>query len=394
MPHPRLEQNTIRATYRIVTPMFCGGAKQQQAEFRLASFKGVLRFWWRTLMWGRAKDCRDLCVQEAALFGASNENIGQSKVRLRIVDQRLAAPVEDGQVFEAGRLSGAHYLGYGVMEAFASATKKTQAGQLTRSMIPSGTFGVECLLSPGLSPDQREAVVNALVLVGTVGGLGSKSRKGYGSLTLTQLTVGGQTRSLAIDPADQLTGLVKNRHPGLPEWTAWSRESRVVTVSAKNASAVQVLDLLGREQVFFRSWGNHGKVLGQPSERNFPLDHDLSKGQHVDIDYPKRVVFGLPHNYGKGKEVGPASTKFDRRASPLFLHVHQTADDSPVTGVVTFLPARFLPQGERIRAFNRVRPINESASFWEPIHGYLDRLVGKPQATAKKTELQGREVPL
>ena len=39
-------QHTIQATYRIVTPMFCGGA-EQQAEFRLASFKGVLRFWWR-----------------------------------------------------------------------------------------------------------------------------------------------------------------------------------------------------------------------------------------------------------------------------------------------------------------------------------------------------------
>lgn len=393
MPNPKLEQNTIRATYRIVTPMFCGGA-EQQAEFRLASFKGVLRFWWRALMWGRAKDCGDLCVQEAALFGASDEGVGQSKVRLRIVDQRLAASMEVGQVFEAGRLSGAHYLGYGVMEAFASATKGTQAGQLTRSMIPSGTFGVECLLSPRLSLDQREAVINALILVGTVGGLGSKSRKGYGSLTLTQLTVGGQSKSLPADPADQLKGLVKNLHPGLPEWTAWSRDSRVVTVSAKGASAVQVLDMLGREQVFFRSWGNRGKVLGQPSEQNFPLDHHLSKGQHVDIDYPKRVVFGLPHNYGKGQDIGPASKKLDRRASPLFLHVHQTADGSPATGVLTFLPARFLPLGVQIRAFNRDRPINESEPFWEPIHGYLNRLVGTSSATKKKTELEGQEVPL
>ena len=32
MPNPKLEQNTIRATYRIVTPMFCGGAEQQDAR--------------------------------------------------------------------------------------------------------------------------------------------------------------------------------------------------------------------------------------------------------------------------------------------------------------------------------------------------------------------------
>ena len=384
MANPCVER-TILATYRIVTPMFCGGA-EQQAEFRLASFKGVLRFWWRALMWGRAKDCKDLCVQEAALFGASDESIGQSKVRLRIVDQRLAASVGVGQVFEGGRLNGAQYLGYGVMNP--------QSGELKRSMIPSGTFGVECLLSPRLSLDQRESVMNALILVGTVGGLGSKSRKGYGSMTLTQLMIGGQTRSLPIGPADQLRGLVKNLHPGLPEWTAWSRDSRVVTVSAKGASAVQVLDMLGREQVFFRSWGRQGRVLGGDSERNFTPDHDLSKGLPAAIDYPKRVVFGLPHNYGRGQDVGPASRKFDRRASPMFLHVHQTADGSPVTGVVTFLPARFLPQGEQIRAFNRDRPIHESEPFWEPIHGYLNRLVGTSSATKKKTDLEGQEVPL
>lgn len=38
MPNPTLEQNTIRVTYRIVTPMFCGGA-EQWPEFRLASFR-------------------------------------------------------------------------------------------------------------------------------------------------------------------------------------------------------------------------------------------------------------------------------------------------------------------------------------------------------------------
>ena len=46
MTTDRIEKNLIRATYRITTPMFCGGA-EQQAEFRLPSFKGVLRFWWR-----------------------------------------------------------------------------------------------------------------------------------------------------------------------------------------------------------------------------------------------------------------------------------------------------------------------------------------------------------
>ena len=41
--------------YRIVTPMFLGGEAQQAdpTQFRNASFKGALRFWWRALNWGR-----------------------------------------------------------------------------------------------------------------------------------------------------------------------------------------------------------------------------------------------------------------------------------------------------------------------------------------------------
>ncbi|HPU57120.1 MAG TPA: type III-B CRISPR module RAMP protein Cmr1, partial [Verrucomicrobiota bacterium] len=45
---------TLTATYRIVTPMFLGGANpESQAELRISSIKGALRFWWRALMWGR-----------------------------------------------------------------------------------------------------------------------------------------------------------------------------------------------------------------------------------------------------------------------------------------------------------------------------------------------------
>ena len=68
---------TIEATYRIVTPMFCSGADQKSAELRVPSFKGALRFWWRSLMWGRVSRVEDLQQKEAALFGASEQKTGQ-----------------------------------------------------------------------------------------------------------------------------------------------------------------------------------------------------------------------------------------------------------------------------------------------------------------------------
>jgi len=389
----------IHATYRITTPMFCSGADQQAAELRLPSIKGALRFWWRALMWGRVNGVEDLQRKEAALFGASDQSHGQSKVRLQWAAAPPELQVSPPEQWRDGKLQGAHYLGYGVMAAFASKKNNTKPGQLKRPMIPSGVFTLECRLAPTLDNDQRAQFRNALILLGTVGGLGSKSRKGFGSLTLTEMRGGENDGGTPPpDPASRLRQVFAAfpLQDGLPEWTAWSTQSRlIVTRMDGEEDASDHLDLLGREQVHYRSWGNNGRVLGKDREGNFKEDHDLSKKSTSSIAHPRRVAFGLPHNYGKGtaNEVSPSSKDRDRRASPLFLHIHKI-DGRPPVGVTAFLPARFLPENEKVRAFGNTVDLNVNEDFWQPVHGYLDRLIGKPGATTKKTDLRGEEVTL
>lgn len=391
---------TFTATYRIVTPMFCGGAGQE-AELRLSSFKGALRFWWRTLQWGKVRDENELWAKEAELFGASDQRYGQSKVRMRLVGKpELEKKKGIGQIFEGGKLLGAHYLGYGVMEAFASKTKSTEAGQLTREMIPEGSFTVALRCGPNLGADKLNEIHNTLVMLGTVGGLGSKSRKGYGSLTLTSLDKDGSTIPLVSHPKQRLLPILQRLPVEQPSWSAWSQQARVVCVTGP-ANALQLLDKLGREFVHFRSWGNRLKdksehlVLGLEAEQNFPEDHHLSKGQPVDISHPKRVAFGLPHNYGKGDSNAVAPNELDRRASPLFFHIHQSESNSTPVGVLAFLPSLFLPEGEKLKSFGRNVELDRSGDFWDPIHSYLDRLLGKPSATQRKdSSLKATEVSL
>ncbi len=367
---------TITATYRIVTQMFCAGVDQQSAELRLASFKGALRFWWRTLMAGKfGNDINRLYTAEASLFGATEPGFGQSKVRLRLRNVELAKIVSPPEIFERGSLLGTHYLGYGLMEAFASRKKGTEAGQLTRGMIPSGRFTVDCRCSREASAEQVEQMKAALVLLGTFGGLGSRSRKGFGSLTLTSLQQRGEKMDLGDSVEDRIRQ-IDFSNLDLSHWTAWNRESRIVVVqSPQTLRPVDLLDAIGREQVHFRSWGRDGKVLGKPSERNFPDDHDLSKGQTVRSDYPHRVAFGLPHNYGKGVSNSVVPAQHERRGSPLFMHIDQfDANDNP-TAVLGFLPAEFLSEREPIKSFGRNRTLSMEESFWFPIHAYLDRLI-------------------
>ncbi|MEX1028031.1 MAG: type III-B CRISPR module RAMP protein Cmr1 [Candidatus Paceibacterota bacterium] len=367
---------TITATYRIVTPMFCAGADQKSAELRLPSFKGALRFWWRSLMWGKVENHSKLRRREAELFGASDTKTGQSKVRLRITRKGLGTIERPPAIFEDGRLSGAHYLGYGVMEAFPSKNKGTKAGQLTRGMLSGGTFAVECRFSAHTAGEQIDEVQRSLILLGTVGGLGSKSRKGFGSLTLTELAVNGKPIEFQPNPSDRLKTTIDDLPSVCPEWTAWCSLARIVVAHASNATRpVQLLDRIGREQVHFRSWGRNGTVLGEPSEQNFQLDHHLSKGQSVSIDYPLRVAFGLPHNYGKGTKNSVQPARNDRRASPLFIHFDQPTENQAATAVLVFLPSTFLPSGEKLRVFGNDVTIRNDDEFWFPVHAFLDRLV-------------------
>ena len=379
---------TLEASYRIVTPMFCAGADQQKAELRLASFKGALRFWWRSTMWGKVNDGADLQQKEAELFGSSDQKIGQSKVRMRLTEVNLQKAKKVKEVWEDGRLLGAHYLAYGVMEAFSSAKKGTKAGELTRPMIPGGNFTVQLRLAPNLSDKQREQVQNALILLGSIGGMGSKSRKGFGSLTLTELKQNEQAVELNADPIERIKSAVGRFPDGQPDWTAWSTKSRLIRAEG-DRRAVGLLDEIGQEQVHFRSWGRNGKVLDEDREENFKEDHDLSKSMPVAIKHPKRIAFGLPHNYQTG---GVKAGNHDRRASPLFIHIHQANEDKTPVGVVAFLPSLFLPTGEKIKAFKKTVHLDFSSDFWSPIHGYLDRLIGAQGATEKKTDITATEV--
>ena len=381
----------IEATYRVVTPMFCAGADPGRAELRLPSFKGVLRFWWRALAWSRLDGNLDeIQRQEDVLFGSTGA--GQSRVSMRLAidsapslirkDEVLTVPASDGRVVG----EGARYLGYGVMHAFDSKKSNTRRGQLTRACLRAPfDFVVRMQLrgrkaSPDALRQQSESLEDALICLGNRGGLGAKNRKGYGSLAIRSLLVNGEQRwrlpQTMHELRDALVAFRRGRQAGnQPAYTALSREARHVLLASDRTQAVELLDLVGRELMRYRSWGHNGRVLGQPSEKNFRDDHDLMDGSRRNR-HPRRIAFGLPHNYGKraDKQVGPHDKGLDRRASPLFIHIHECGD-TPVA-VLSFLPARFLPEDRSDISVggSRIRQTPES-DLYRPIHDFLDRLL-------------------
>ena len=288
----------LTATYRVVTPMFLSGADQNAAELRLPSFKGALRFWWRAL--AKERDVRTLRDAEDCLFGSTRT--GASRVRMRLVDLSTA----DGVQNKFSRNAWQSYIGYGLID---------KPGQAQRHFIkPGSTFAVRL---DGFRVDEtaRKHLMDALIALGSVGGLGSRARNGWGSLTLTSL-VDKDGKHLWRVPTDvhqlkdELAKLF-DKHKELADWSAYSDQS----VFANGP------DQETQEKA-------HQWLAEQYREALKALSQDKSR----------REAFGLPRK-NAGRNAGK------RRAGATFLHVHQIEDGKAIP-VALCLPARFLEQQE------------------------------------------------
>ena len=401
----------IEVTYRVVTPLFCAGSDPDRPELRVPSFKGVLRYWWRALAWSRCgADLETIRQQEDALFGSAGG--GQARVSMRLAldlasdhqqrdlrvrQSRHGSDSSPQRVLKDEVLKvlgqgvvgdGARYLGYGVMKAFGS-----QKGQVTRSCFQAPFNFTVLMRGRKLNETMVTSLKDALIALGTIGGMGAKSRKGYGSLVIQSLRVDGAEY---WKPPQSLRGLgdvIRTFRRGdskrtFPEFTALSQSSRHVLLSSDMSEPLGMLDLVGREMVRFRSWGHKGKVLGTvESERNFKPDHDLMRKEYRE-NHPERIAFGLPHNYGREKErqVEPYDDALDRRASPLFIHIHECG--SMPVAVLSFLPSQFLPKDSKGKSYISVgrskvaqRPEDE---LYRPIHEFLDRLLDSSESSKRK----------
>ena len=235
-----------------------------------------------------------------------------------------------------------------------------------------------------------------MIALGTFGGIGAKSRKGYGSLVLLSLHVNDAEQWHPSKTTNDLKNVIEYLRgelgkPVLPEFTALSDQTRHVLLSSDKKGLVELLDLVGREFVRYRSWGRNGKILGGnvDAEGNFKDDHDLmQEDMNERRVHPRRIAFGLPHNYGRNKnqQVGPWDKNLDRRASPLFIHIHECGD-SPVA-VLSFLPARFLPKSRSDISVGGKRVAQKSErELYRPVHEFLDRLCDPDKRQERFTDV-------
>lgn len=400
---------TLTASMHLLTPAFLGGANHEAQAIRITALKSALRWWWRAHRWAHLraqsdeKPCpnvthasRQLWREEMALFGSASHTdekgamLGGQGAFLMRLDESLCTDWDPGtqqQWTPKGRVNGlAYLLGQGLWskDGFAE----------NRNALAPGTFNVQFLFKPvrlGRTEDdiakEIAQVANALWLLCHLGGVGARSRRGWGSLSLDSMAINSLPGCASLpQPAKDPQGMARilqtlmppKQNKDLPPITAFSGHARIVVVRYGKlnvrSTAVDELKDAGLDFQAYRkeTFGADDAMLVRA------FNNGVAPQTH-----PKRVVFGLGHNYfmDKGKvNVGiqPAEGS-DRRASPLLIHLHQWPGSKAFSIVYSLLPAKFLPDGvgmvysdfnER-RADSSPVALQDKSVFWQPAKNFM-----------------------
>jgi len=295
-PAQPIGQPPIRITVMVDTPMFLAGANQHHIEhelLRVPSLRGLLRWWWRAAQ--SYQDLERLRNAEAAIWGSLPTKELPHPQR-GVVIRSTTLPHPRTTTVTGGTGSAEFYLSYGLGENRGATTgNHTQARP---GFAPGQTADLEIFAH---TDPQRYEVELALSLLLAFGGLGSRNRRSWGSLSAAH-------RDGAVASRPRFPAEVQTHLGGLLD-----------RVPARTVDGSAVLrSLLGR----------HARV---ETARCAFTHHELLNTAHAIFKGPDKLhkeawCFGLPHTRGKGAaQDGPQWV--DRRASPIMLKATRLADD-------------------------------------------------------------------
>jgi len=276
--------------FEVVTPLFLGGADPQKAELRAPPIKAALRFWWRAT--ANLDDLGDMAKREGDIFGSTEE---ASALRVIVEDQGLVPTQRDlprGKMYPVtskGRtfpISIIEYLAFGLFDP----------GRRTERYLRNYfDVGKRFKISVSFPQRMEEEILRALSLMASFGGLGSRSRNGFGSLHCPDLADSSLPRRGALRP-----------------FTAFSDKAQLFNAFPPQAQWQDALSAIG---LAYR-------------EARLKLER-----RH---EWDRRALIAMPIESKSERNI-PLHIRQGRHAKPYFLHVNKTTDGQ-YQGQILFLP--------------------------------------------------------
>jgi CRISPR-associated protein Cmr1 len=273
----------------VVTPLFLGAADPRKTELRTAPIKAALRFWWRALY--RDDNPNEMTERESKIFGSTERisaintqiNCQNLNITLKNLPQGKMVPVE-GKTY---KISIIHYLSYGLFEY----NREKRSNIYIKNHIEPGAYFEIHMTFP---KDLESEISMAFKAFISFGGIGARSRNGFGSLY-----------------AKRYVDHTINNKGHLKSFTSFSSKARIFNKFGS-----------------YDCWEDALSEIGE-IYRNARLKLENRHTWH------KRKYIGMPIE--AQRENIPDSIRKGRHAKPYFLHVNKTTDGK-YQGQILFLP--------------------------------------------------------
>ncbi len=310
-----------------ITPMFLSGADQSKAELRAASIKGLLRFWWRTLQVESNLD--RLREKESKVFGSSDEKTGGgSSFAIRIAHEGVLEttnadfPKHNIIVTSKGKsfpVNVLEYMAYGP----CSYDKVKKKNVIVRKYI-SGGFKFSLHISI-FKQEFLNEILKAMYVFDLFGGVGSKSRNGFGSFLITNKDecFNSIANDISVGGAYTKENLQKvAKGTDLKAYTTFAEGTRVFRAKDPYATWDKTLGEVGKIYRGIRS----GDIKIGKEKDSIPFEQKYK--------YDKRQYIGSPI-------VADHKTKslLDRHAKPYFIKI--TKEGDRYRAYILYLPSRY-----------------------------------------------------
>ncbi len=386
---------TIQFTCEVLTPLFSGGADPRGApELRIPAIRGVLRYWYRTLIGTTLLPDGDgeigmLQAKEAEVFGSTDHGSLVS-LRLRTDNAQVETFTKDKAIRtrSGGFLpTGKDYLYWSMAASGRPNTSRYRPAR--KYLSPGTTFRLD--VSSYRRPSTLAKVYATTWLWGNLGSLGARANRCAGSIqvdasafktawpvfktcqTLDDLSV------FLSENIQKCFDLVKENDSDwrvfgdntLSNYDILSPTSATVMVVANQPEGWNTyLDALNGIGERFRDFRSHRGDIGRK-------DHDAvlqwleHGGNGPEI---KRAAFGLPITFrysGGGPRDVIISTQGERRGSPLHMRVTRLKTDKYV-GVFTLFKSKFLEENEQLSLQTRRNWNAPAPSQYEVVENFIE----------------------
>lgn len=393
-PRVRREEQVIDCTYRLLTPLFGGGVNVQRADpvtvVRATEVRGQLRFWWRAARAG-GMHLDEMRRRESEIFGSASE--GGLRPSALVVEVECLAVGKEESPYLPVQVGGKSVL---------KVDPKVAPGYLAFPLQTTGQplkVGVRFRLRLRFPPDLAEEVVAALWAWERFGGVGSRTRRGFGAVQREQDVPGDAGAAAALMAGCHVPDADTLRR----EWERYVRPGPPPQgVPGLSGARWRVLDRSWREvaQEYrrfrqYRSGGTGGRAgrslwpestavrairaarPGRGAQREPERPAERSSDAPV-LKFP-RAQFGLPivmhfrEERHLDTEVIPARPDLKRLASPL---VFRPLSERQTVVLILNAP-RVPPGGVRLKDGPQVEVelTAKDASKIPPLRGNVDPLL-------------------